>query len=219
MKNSTYVYIIGLLLAAALNAAPIQVFLGPDLALPKQPPSFWGGETARLHVYSNKEIFEHETYLITTEMSLKCNLDKEVDLPYMTKGGLFLHELSFIAPETKVSRQRYLILYDEGLLLYFDVFPQWLREQVKRKAAAYSIEINEPSSNVQDFFNPFLIDAPKQDKRPVLEIIHSEHEILLQRSGNKVAWKTNFTQLDANDPIQTLRFEKILDTLAELNQK
>lgn len=206
-------------LGSVANAAPAEVFLSPELKLPQEPARFWAGEPATLRIFAHRQLADPEIYLLSKALAAPLQVEVRQDRSSRTESGLFLHEFTFTAPEPRL-QQRYLLRYPgAGLGLSFDVYPQWLRQQVAGKAAAYSIRIQEPTSQAKDFFAHFQSEDARPGKRPVLEVVPSQQEVLIRVSRNRTIWKTNYGRLDASDPMQTVHFEAILDTLNELNQE
>lgn len=203
----------------AALAAPKQVFIGAGQFICNEPLRFWSGDAAAIEVLSNRMLLEPEVHLLSKALTAPLELDDTSYHPCGLEEGLYSHTFSFKVPQAR-EQQRYLLKFaPDGTNLLFAVYPDWLREQVARKAAHYEIMIDPKHSGAVKFFAPFESEPTDPVKRPILKIVHSEHELLLQKSLSKIIWKTNCDNLDADDPSHALRFEALLDTLKTSNSK
>ncbi len=201
------------------DATAADVFLSSELTLPPEPPRFWAGEPASLNVYSHRLLSNPKIYVLSDLLAAPVEIKFVADHSLQTPSGLFLHAFSITAPETRLP-QRYTLRYPEADLgLNFEVYPQWLRQQVAAKAALFSIRLQNPTSQATDFIALFQSKIPDEDRRPELEIVSSEDDLLVRITRNRFIWKTNFNRLDAKDPRNTVRFETVLDTLNDLSQQ
>jgi hypothetical protein len=201
------------LLSVSSFAAPTKVFLGAGEFISEKPLRYWSGDAAELQILSHRLLPEPEVHLLSKALTAPVRLE---DMNYQAsklEDGHYAHIVTFTAPEPR-EQQRYLLKFGpDGTNLLFDVYPVWLREQVVRKAAAYEIRIEPKHSGAAQFFAPFESESRDQQKRPILKIVHSEHELVIRQSPKKIIWKTNCDALDTADPSHVLRFEALLNTL------
>lgn len=201
------------LLGVSSFAAPTKVFLGGGEIVSEAPLRYWGGDAVALQILSHRPLPEPEVHVLAKALTAPLRLEGMDYQASKLEEGLYSHIVSFTAPEPR-EQQRYLLKFGpEGMNLLFDVYPAWLREQVARKAAAYKIQIEPKHSGAGEFFAQFESENPEPQKRPTLKIVHSEHELVIRQSPQKIVWKTNCDALDAADPSHVLRFEALLDTL------
>ncbi len=216
MNRGTLCLAAGLLIFGTAFAEPVELFLSSATALPDEPLRGWGGRAAEFHIYSNRRLSEPQAFVLSQKLTAPVQLHAANFQSREIEPGLYLNEYAFAFPKSR-AQQRYLLQFEgEGLSLVMDVFPVWLREQVARKAKAYSIQIEPEHARAEQFFTDLGVDMTIRAKRPTLHLVHSEHELVFRESSAEVIWQVNCDTLDANDPGPVLRFEALLEALKTL---
>lgn len=193
------------------------IFLSKAYRSQAEPLCFWGSEPVKLTVWSHQKLSKPSVYVLSKALSSPVQLEGESFDSSEPEANLYRHDIAFVCPEGR-GPLRYMLRFERsGLVLLFDSYPLWMREQVGRKLDRYSIEIQPDHIKAAAFFGA-LSNADGSSSRPVLRIDHGNVDLLLQPEPDRFIWKTDIHKLDIQQPAQVLLIEVILDTINELNQ-
>jgi hypothetical protein len=208
---------ISMVLSACSLLGQIDLFVSSHYKSPSEVLAFWGGQLVQLRILSNQELKTPSIRVLSKALVAPVELADVQFKSSQLEDGLYQHDFQFRSPEGR-AQLRYMMQFNEieGAVL-FDAYPRWVRTQIARQAAEFSIFVQPPHPKADAFFDMLGVDLARKPGTS-LRIQHSDTELLIQKPGGQYIWKTNCDALSLDDPRFALGFGQIMETIREFNK-
>ena len=217
--NQYFKYIILIAFFTGIIAKGEQrVFLGETFSTQEKDFQFWAGKAAQIEVISNQKLPTPQAYILTKNITVAIELSSlKIEIQEFEKG-LYLHNYTFLCPNTR-SIQEYLLRFgNHHVSLRFTTYPQWTVDQIEKMTHGLKITLDK---KLRHKFSGFLSNstAPSDSPKILLNIHLDENEILYQISDREYSWTIAPHTLSSNDIEIALKLRSALSTLNKIKDQ